>query len=158
MRRESINVLLTQTLEEKCMHQIRAVSPKIKLWDVSDLVSAEGKGDYSSKDQLDALLAEAERPYIYTGGGVILSDAADELKAFAELLGYPVTNTLMGLGGFPGTHKNFVGMLGMHGTAYANHAVNNCDLLIAVGARFDDRVTGKLEEFAKHGKIVRIHA
>jgi len=104
-----------------------------------------------------SLLLEAERPYIYTGGGVILSDAAAELKAFAELLGYPVTNTLMGLGGFPGTHPNFVGMLGMHGTYEANMSMQHCDVLIAIGARFDDRVIGNPKHFASNPrKIIHI--
>jgi acetolactate synthase-1/2/3 large subunit len=104
-----------------------------------------------------ALLQEAERPYIYTGGGVILSDAAPELKEFADLLGYPVTNTLMGLGGFPGTSPQFVGMLGMHGTYEANMAMQHSDVLIAIGARFDDRVIGNTQHFASHPrKIIHI--
>ena len=104
-----------------------------------------------------ALLQEAERPYIYTGGGVILSDAAPELKEFADLLGYPVTNTLMGLGGFPGTSPQFVGMLGMHGTYEANMAMQHSDVLIAIGARFDDRVIGNTVHFASHPrKIIHI--
>ena len=104
-----------------------------------------------------ALLQEAERPYIYTGGGVILADAAPELKEFADLLGYPVTNTLMGLGGFPGTSPQFVGMLGMHGTYEANMAMQHSDVLIAIGARFDDRVIGNTTHFASHPrKIIHI--
>jgi acetolactate synthase I/II/III large subunit len=104
-----------------------------------------------------ALLQEAERPYIYTGGGVILADAAPELKEFADLLGYPVTNTLMGLGGYPGTSPQFVGMLGMHGTYEANMAMQHSDVLIAIGARFDDRVIGNTVHFASHPrKIIHI--
>jgi len=104
-----------------------------------------------------ALLQEAQRPYIYTGGGVILADAAPELKEFADLLGYPVTNTLMGLGGFPGTSPQFVGMLGMHGTYEANMAMQHSDVLIAIGARFDDRVIGNTVHFASHPrKIIHI--
>jgi acetolactate synthase-1/2/3 large subunit len=104
-----------------------------------------------------SLLQEAERPYIYTGGGVILSDASAELKEFADLLGYPVTNTLMGLGGFPGTSPQFVGMLGMHGTYEANMAMQHSDVLIAIGARFDDRVIGNTSHFASHPrKIIHI--
>ena len=104
-----------------------------------------------------SLLQEAERPYIYTGGGVILSDAAPELKEFADLLGYPVTNTLMGLGGFPGTSPQFLGMLGMHGTYEANMAMQHSDVLIAIGARFDDRVIGNTSHFASHPrKIIHI--
>ena len=104
-----------------------------------------------------SLLQEAQRPYIYTGGGIILADAAPELKEFADLLGYPVTNTLMGLGGFPGTSPQFVGMLGMHGTYEANMAMQHCDVLIAIGARFDDRVIGNTAHFASHPrKIIHI--
>ncbi len=104
-----------------------------------------------------SLLQEAERPYIYTGGGVILADAAPELKGFADLLGYPVTNTLMGLGGFPGTSPQFLGMLGMHGTYEANMAMQHSDVLIAIGARFDDRVIGNTSHFASHPrKIIHI--
>ena len=104
-----------------------------------------------------SLLQEAERPFIYTGGGVILADAAPELKEFADLLGYPVTSTLMGLGGFPGTSPQFVGMLGMHGTYEANMAMQHSDVLIAVGARFDDRVIGNTAHFASHPrKIIHI--
>ena len=104
-----------------------------------------------------SLLQEAERPFIYTGGGVILADAAPELKEFADLLGYPVTNTLMGLGGFPGTSPQFVGMLGMHGTYEANMAMQHSDVLIAIGARFDDRVIGNTTHFASHPrKIIHI--
>jgi acetolactate synthase-1/2/3 large subunit len=104
-----------------------------------------------------SLLQEAERPFIYTGGGVILADAAPELKEFANLLGYPVTNTLMGLGGFPGTSPQFVGMLGMHGTYEANMAMQHSDVLIAIGARFDDRVIGNPTHFASHPrKIIHI--
>ena len=104
-----------------------------------------------------SLLQEAQRPYIYTGGGVILADAAPELKEFADLLGYPVTNTLMGLGGFPGSSPQFVGMLGMHGTYEANMAMQHSDVLIAIGARFDDRVIGNTVHFASHPrKIIHI--
>ncbi|MBJ7379900.1 MAG: acetolactate synthase 3 catalytic subunit [Polynucleobacter sp.] len=104
-----------------------------------------------------SLLLEAERPYIYTGGGVILGNASAELRAFANELGYPVTNTLMGLGGFPGTSPQFVGMLGMHGTYEANMAMQHCDVLIAIGARFDDRVIGNPTHFASNPrKIIHI--
>jgi len=93
------------------------------------------------------MLLEAKKPYIYTGGGVILADASKELKEFAELLGFPVTNTLMGLGGFPGTNPQFVGMLGMHGTYEANMSMQHSDVVIAIGARFDDRVIGNPSHF-----------
>lgn len=102
------------------------------------------------------LISESKKPVIYTGGGVIISGAAVELKTLVEKTKAPCTNTLMGLGGVSGTHPQFLGMLGMHGTVYANKAVNFCDLLIAVGARFDDRVTGDLTKFAPHAKIIHI--
>ena len=103
------------------------------------------------------LIASARRPVIYAGGGVIYSKGAnEELRRLAEGFSMPVTNTLMGLGGFPGNHPLWLGMLGMHGTYQANMAVINCDVLIGIGARFDDRVTGKLEEFAPDAKIVHI--
>jgi acetolactate synthase-1/2/3 large subunit len=103
------------------------------------------------------MLLEAKRPMIYAGGGVILSDAADRLIKLARGLGYPVTNTLMGLGGYPGTDKQSLGMLGMHGTFEANMAMQHCDVLIAVGARFDDRVIGNPVHFAEISrKIIHI--
>ena len=102
------------------------------------------------------MLMQAKRPVLYVGGGVILSDANKELTELAEKLQIPVTMTLMGLGGFPGTHDLSMGMLGMHGSYTANMAVAETDLLISVGARFDDRVTGKLEEFATKAKIIHI--
>jgi acetolactate synthase-1/2/3 large subunit len=102
------------------------------------------------------MILKARKPVIYAGGGVISSDAAQELTKLADMLQIPVTMTLMGLGGFPGTHPLSLGMLGMHGTYRANMAVTNCDLLIAIGARFDDRVTGKLEAFAPSSKKIHI--
>lgn len=102
------------------------------------------------------LLEKAERPVFLIGGGVISSGASEEVKELAERLNLPVTMTLMGLGGFPGDHEQSLGMLGMHGTYYANMAVANCDVLLAVGARFDDRVTGKVDAFAPHAKIIHI--
>lgn len=102
------------------------------------------------------MICNAKRPVIYAGGGVILSDASRELRQLAETIKAPVTMTLMGLGAFPITHPYSLGMLGMHGTAYANHAIMESDLIIAVGARFDDRVTGKLDAFAPHAKIIHI--
>jgi acetolactate synthase-1/2/3 large subunit len=107
------------------------------------------------KRALDLILT-AKKPVLYTGGGIVLSDASEELTKFAEALKIPVTNTLMGLGGFPGDHPLFMGMLGMHGTYCANMAVSKADVLIAVGARFDDRVTGKLSEFAPHAKVIHV--
>lgn len=102
------------------------------------------------------LIAQAERPAIYAGGGVISSDSAAELVRLAELCQCPVTTTLMGLGAFPGDHPLWLGMLGMHGTYTANMAVNNCDVLISVGARFDDRVTGRVSAFAAGARIIHI--
>lgn len=102
------------------------------------------------------LIAEAKQPLLYVGGGAILSNAHAQVKELAERFQLPVTTTLMGIGSFDEHHPLSVGMLGMHGTAYANFAVTQCDLLIAVGARFDDRVTGKLEEFASHAKVIHI--
>ncbi|MQL51292.1 biosynthetic-type acetolactate synthase large subunit [Desulfofundulus thermobenzoicus] len=101
-------------------------------------------------------IARAERPVIYAGGGVVYSGAHQELRRFAELILAPVATTLMGLGGFPGDHPLALGMLGMHGSKYANYAICESDLLIAVGVRFDDRVTGKLECFAPQAKILHI--
>ncbi|MDQ1285671.1 MAG: acetolactate synthase large subunit, partial [Thermodesulfobacteriota bacterium] len=102
------------------------------------------------------LIRLAERPVIYAGGGVITSGAHEELFKFASTLNFPVTSTLMGLGCFPATHPLFLGMLGMHGTFRANMAIDRTDLLLAIGARFDDRVTGRVEEFAKDAKIIHI--
>ncbi|VAW39180.1 Acetolactate synthase large subunit [hydrothermal vent metagenome] len=102
------------------------------------------------------LILASERPVIYAGGGVISSNAAGELAVFARKLGIPVTNTLMGLGGFPGDDPLFMGMLGMHGTYAANMAMTNTDCLIAIGSRFDDRVTGKIDEFVPYAKIIHV--
>ncbi|MCA9028315.1 MAG: biosynthetic-type acetolactate synthase large subunit [Planctomycetaceae bacterium] len=106
--------------------------------------------------QVIAQIRRAKKPVLYVGGGVINSGAAEELTRFAKESGIPVTMTVMGLGAFPADDEQSLHMLGMHGTVYANYAVNECDLLLALGVRFDDRVTGKLEEFAKHGKIVHV--
>ncbi|HLP87639.1 MAG TPA: biosynthetic-type acetolactate synthase large subunit [Nostocaceae cyanobacterium] len=102
------------------------------------------------------LIRESRRPLLYVGGGAIASNAHDEVKELAELFNIPVTTTLMGIGAFDEHHPLSLGMLGMHGTAYANFAVTDCDLLICVGARFDDRVTGKLDEFASRAKVIHI--
>ena len=106
--------------------------------------------------KLAALIAKSERPLIYCGGGIISSGAHKELLEFAEKTQIPVTTTLMGCGGFPETHPLSLKWLGMHGTVYANWAADNADLLIALGVRFDDRVTSKVSEFCKHGTIVHI--
>jgi acetolactate synthase-1/2/3 large subunit len=101
-------------------------------------------------------IRQAKRPIIYAGGGVVSSSASDELRAFAEKTGIPVALTVMGLGCMPADHYLSLNMLGMHGSVYANYAVNDADLLLAFGVRFDDRVTGKVTEFVKHGRIVHI--
>ena len=103
------------------------------------------------------LLLTAKRPYIYTGGGVLLGNASHELRTLVDMLGYPVTNTLMGLGAYPASDRKFLGMLGMHGTVEANNAMQNCDVLLAVGARFDDRVIGNPKHFAQNDrKIIHV--
>ena len=103
------------------------------------------------------LLLNAKRPYIYTGGGVLLSNATNELRTLVDMLGYPVTNTLMGLGAYPASDRKFLGMPGMHGTWEANNAMQNCDVLLAVGARFDDRVIGNPKHFAQNErKIIHV--
>jgi acetolactate synthase-1/2/3 large subunit len=114
------------------------------------------KGNPRQFAQAVQLLAESRRPLLYVGGGAIASSAHAEIQQLAELFNIPVTTTLMGKGAFDENHPLALGMLGMHGTAYANFAVSECDLLIAVGARFDDRVTGKLDEFASRAKVIHI--
>ncbi len=106
--------------------------------------------------QVVAAVRRSKKPVLYVGGGVINADASAELVEFARKSNIPVTMTCMGLGAFPGDDPQSLHMLGMHGTVYANYAVNEADLLLAFGVRFDDRVTGKLEEFAKHGKMVHV--
>lgn len=105
---------------------------------------------------LVTLIRQSSQPLLYVGGGAVLSEARNELISLAEKFEIPVTTTLMGKGAFHENHRLYLGMLGMHGTAYANFAVSECDLLIAIGARFDDRVTGKLEDFASQAQIVQI--
>jgi acetolactate synthase-1/2/3 large subunit len=102
------------------------------------------------------MISEAKKPLLYVGGGVIMADAAPELTAFAREYNLPVTMTLLGLGAFPGTDELSLGMLGMHGTYWSNQAVNNCDLLVSLGARFDDRVTGKVETFATQAYKIHV--
>ncbi|WP_370584674.1 biosynthetic-type acetolactate synthase large subunit [Oculatella sp. LEGE 06141] len=114
------------------------------------------KGNPRQVIQAAKLIRQSRRPLLYVGGGAISSNAHAEIQALAERFQIPVTTTLMGLGAFDEHHPLAVGMLGMHGTAYANFAVSECDLLIAVGARFDDRVTGKLDEFASRAKVIHI--
>ena len=104
------------------------------------------------------MLAKARRPIVYAGGGIINSGpkAAKLLTEFVRLSGFPVTNTLMGLGAYPGSDPQFLGMLGMHGTYEANLAMSNCDVMVALGARFDDRVTGRLDAFSQGSKKIHV--
>jgi acetolactate synthase-1/2/3 large subunit len=106
--------------------------------------------------QVVAAIRRSKKPILYIGGGIINADAAEEVTRFAKRSRMPVTMTVMGLGAFPGEDPQSLHMLGMHGTVYSNYAINEADLLLALGVRFDDRVTGKLAEFAKHGKIVHV--
>ncbi|MRR54020.1 MAG: biosynthetic-type acetolactate synthase large subunit [Deltaproteobacteria bacterium] len=114
------------------------------------------EGHVKQIEKAASMILAAKKPVLYVGGGVILGNACDELRQLAELLQAPVTTTLMGLGSFPEDSPLSLGLLGMHGTYYANMAVTNCDLLVAVGARFDDRVTGKIPAFAPHAKIIHM--
>ena len=109
-------------------------------------------------DKLVDLISKAKKPVIYSGGGVINSgpEASESLKEFTRLTGFPITSTLQGLGAFPGDDDQFLGMLGMHGTYEANNAMHDCDLLINIGARFDDRITGKIDEFSPNSKKIHI--
>ena len=119
---------------------------------------SNNKFDQNDIDQLIDLISKAKKPVIYTGGGVINSgpEASKALREFVRLIGFPITSTLQGLGAFPGDDNQFIGMLGMHGTYEANNAMHDCDLLINIGARFDDRITGKIDEFSPKSKKVHI--
>lgn len=124
-----------------------------------DLPGYRGEKHRAKAWQIQAIaeaIRRAKRPVIYAGGGVIASEVADELFRLVEKTGIPVTTTIMGIGGFPGDHPLSLDILGMHGSVYANYTVSEADLLLAFGVRFDDRVTGKVAEFAKHGKIVHV--
>ena len=114
------------------------------------------KGNLRQVKKAVELMLKAKRPVLYTGGGVILGDGAAALTQLARQLGFPVTNTLMGLGGYPSSDAQFLGMLGMHGTYEANMAMHHCDTLIAIGARFDDRVTGNVQKFCPTASIVHV--
>jgi len=114
------------------------------------------KGHSGQIKKAVALMKTAKRPILYTGGGVVLGDASEELVKLTKKLGFPITNTLMALGSYPATDKQFIGMLGMHGTYEANLAMHHSDLIIAIGARFDDRVTGNLEKFCPDAKIIHV--
>ena len=110
----------------------------------------------SDLDQAAKLISEAEKPFIFVGGGAITSGAAEELRKFAHTINSPVTDSLMGKGAFSGEDELYTGMLGMHGTKTSNLGVTKCDLLITVGARFSDRVTGNTAKFAQNAKIIQI--
>ena len=114
------------------------------------------KGHSGQIKKAAKLLLEAKRPIIYTGGGVTTAGGEEQLRELVRLLKYPCTNTLMGLGCFPGTDPLFIGMLGMHGTYEANMAMHDCDVMLAVGARFDDRITGDLAKFSPYAKIIHV--
>jgi acetolactate synthase I/II/III large subunit len=132
------------------------------MWDrENDIVNLRGyrptlRGHPGQIGKAVELIRNAERPLIYAGGGVIASGASGDLVQLAERMAIPVTTTLMGLGCIPGDHPLNLGMLGMHGTAQANYTVTECDLLVAIGARFDDRVTGRIEAFAPHAQVIHI--
>ncbi len=119
---------------------------------------SHNKFSQSDINELINLISKAKKPVIYTGGGVINSGpkASEALREFVRLIGFPITSTLQGLGAFPGDDNQFIGMLGMHGTYEANNAMHDCDLLINIGARFDDRITGKIDEFSPKSKKVHI--
>lgn len=118
--------------------------------------SPASKGHLGQIKKAVELILNAKRPVIYSGGGVVLGEASAELTQMTQILDYPITNTLMGLGAYPATNKQFIGMLGMHGTYEANLAMHESDVILAVGVRFDDRVTGKLAEFCPNAKIIHI--
>lgn len=137
------------------------ITSSVYNFDYPDTVDLKGYSPtyYGHRVQVSRVAAEilqAKKPMLYIGGGVISSNAANELKELAEILDLPVASTLMGLGGFPADHSLFFGMLGMHGTYAANMAISDADFILAVGARFDDRVTGKVEEFGKNAKFAHI--
>lgn len=136
------NELIEEFAYEPC-HSVRTYKPKPALQ--SDQIEAAA-----------ALINQAKRPYILAGQGILLAGASEELKAFSEKTGIPVANTLLGLGGFPSDHPNYVGYLGMHGNYGPNINTNECDVLIAVGMRFDDRVTGNVSKYARQAKIIHI--
>ncbi len=114
------------------------------------------KGHYGQIKKAVGMILAAKRPVVYSGGGVVLGDASEQLREFVQKLGLPITSTLMGLGAYPSSDKQFLGMLGMHGTYEANMAMHGTDVLVAIGARFDDRITGHVERFCPDAKIIHI--
>ncbi|MCF8012084.1 MAG: biosynthetic-type acetolactate synthase large subunit, partial [Clostridiales bacterium] len=123
---------------------------QVKLWGYSPTY----RGHPQKINEAVSAIQQSKRPVIYAGGGILNSGALEDLRNFAEIINAPVTNTFMGLSSFSGSHPLYLGMLGLHGSRYANRAISECDLLIALGARFDDRVTGKIAEFAPHAKVI----
>lgn len=137
------------------------VSNSVHNFEYPDKVAIRGykptyTGHYNQIVKACRLIESSRKPVIYAGGGVVLSNASEELREFVKKTGIPITTTLLGMGSYPETDKLSLEMLGMHGTYYANYAVHNSDLLIAIGARFDDRVTGKISEFIPHAKVIHI--
>ena len=114
--------------------------------------SAPSEEEESNVDEAVSLLEKAKKPVLYAGGGIIQGNATEELKKLAKIMNAPVTNTLMGLGAFPATHENFIGMLGMHGTYEANMAMHEADLIFALGSRFDDRTTNNPQKYSLNAK------
>lgn len=114
------------------------------------------KGHSGQIKKAVAMMMAAERPMIYSGGGVIQGNSSEDLARLTQMLGFPITNTLMGLGAYPATDKQFLGMLGMHGTFEANNAMHHCDLLLAIGARFDDRITNTISKFCPYAEIIHV--
>jgi acetolactate synthase-1/2/3 large subunit len=114
------------------------------------------KGHSGQIKKAVAMMMAAERPMIYSGGGVIQGNSSEDLTRLTQMLGFPITNTLMGLGAYPATDKQFLGMLGMHGTFQANNAMHHCDLLLAIGARFDDRITNTISKFCPYAEIIHV--
>jgi len=112
--------------------------------------------DFDTIDKVVRMMEDSKKPYVFIGGGIILSDASEELKEFVERLDAPVADTLMGKGGFPGDDNRYTGMVGMHGTKTSNYGISECDLLIVLGARFSDRVTGNPNKFATNAKIIQV--
>nr|WP_194362734.1 acetolactate synthase 3 large subunit [Neptunicella marina] len=141
--KDIVNVQEEHPYEFPTSVQMRSYNPTVK---------GHGKQIKKAVEQF----SQAKRPVIYVGGGAIAAEASDLLTKFAETMQAPVTSTLMGLGAFPGTHKQFIGMLGMHGTLEANKTMHNADCIIALGARFDDRVTNNVEKFCPHATIVHV--
>ena len=151
-RKGPVLIDLPKDVQTACVAESDIVSSEPDLKGYKPTLKGHAK---QIKKALD-LIYQSEKPVIYAGGGVIAAGASEELVKFAEMFGIPVTTTLMALGAIPAEHPLSLGMLGMHGTEYANYAITESDLLIAIGARFDDRVTGKLSRFAPNAKVIHI--